>query len=92
MITVIVAIILVFVSYLSLATYYKWLARLDSDRKDAARYRMLRESHWNDCCGMRLCVTYVANVKTGGYCPSMFALDAALDACARNIKNDRKVG
>jgi len=52
---------------------------LDALRKDAERYRWLREQHWSEA---EICV--VTNpkdaIKLGYYCPSSVRLDSAIDA------------
>lgn len=49
-----------------------------SDAEDAARYRWLRQQHWDDSA---LCVVTEPrqNVRLGAYCPSEDLLDAAID-------------
>ena len=48
----------------------------------AARYRWLREQHWDDSV---LCVTThpKQNLRLGAYCPSGELLDAAIDAARK---------
>lgn len=52
---------------------------MNQDALDAARYRWLREQHWNDA---PLCVVAWPKhaVKLGHDCPSGARLDAAIDA------------
>lgn len=53
-------------------------ARVDADAQDAARYRWLRQQHWNEA---PLCVVMRPReaVKLGHDCPALDRLDAAID-------------
>lgn len=52
---------------------------LAADKRDAERYRWLREQHWNEA---KLCVVARPKeaVKLGHDCPSFDRLDAEIDA------------
>ncbi len=58
---------------------------LERLRKDAERYRWLREQHWSEA---EICV--VTNpkdaIKLGYYCPSSVRLDSAIDAAIAGEK------
>ena len=48
-------------------------------RKDAERYRWLREQHWNESYFAVVCFPK-KSVRLGADCPSLLRLDEAIDA------------